>query len=80
MAQGVKEGRILRVTIDGVTEYYSSIDALFTRRTPEELGITYNTAKAYLHRRNGVADAKRCRIEYVTLWVAVRGKRIAHSE
>ncbi len=80
MTTGIKEGRVLRVTINGDTELYSSLSALFARRTPDELGATYETVKAYLHRRGGVAELKRCKVEYVTMWVAVRGKRIAHSE
>lgn len=74
--KGVREGRIIKVTWPGpVTEFYSSLAALYGRRTAEEVGISYNSLRCYMSRKNGLHETRKCVVEYVTLWIAERGPR-----
>ena len=71
---GTKQGHIVQVSWpDGRREYYSSIAALVVREG-EHLGVQGNTIKCNLSRK-GVYESKRVRVEYVQIWIAVRGPR-----
>lgn len=72
---GIKKRRMVRIIYEGKTTYFSSLSALFQMYTPQQIGVSHSSIRNYISRGKGVCKTKTCIIEYVPLWVAVRGRK-----
>ena len=73
---GVKEAHIIELVWkeESRKEYYSSISALYAKNGEDQIGATRNTVRCNLSRKGGHENGK-VKIEYVPIFVAVRGKK-----
>lgn len=70
---GTREGHIVRVIwTDVCVEHYSSLAALFARHDVNAIGAKYNTVRCNMSRSRRYKN-KLVTIEYIPIWIAVRG-------
>lgn len=78
MAEEIREERILRVTFKDTGEvlHFGSIKALYLHSGTERVGRTYSYVKNSLRRNGNSFDTGTCKLEYVPLYKAVKGRAI----